>query len=182
MENDIQFKTIKDIDNFIEELLNKKLITPSNLSLKTNIKIIFDDIITDKIIDTIFENNMLLHGEEILLTLDDNFKTKSLDSLIKKWNKRKINKRLLSENRIIECYDKYLENLSVASYKRLNNEKLIISRNLNAFQALKEFSIRNTQLTYSILCLNLPEELENYDDVLKYQLRIDEFYFGMKKE
>jgi len=89
-------------------------------------------------------------------------------------------KRKISSNRIIECYDKLGDNLSVISYNRHSMKKVMSSRNLNIFEAFKEVTLRSTIDTICVITKNLPENIINFKDVKNYELKIDDFYFGEK--
>jgi hypothetical protein len=91
-------------------------------------------------------------------------------------------KRKISEKRIIECYDEIGENLSVISYNRHSMKKVMGARNLNIFEAFREFSLRNTKETLSIIAINLPEEIVKYKEVKEYQLKIEDINFGLKNK
>lgn len=90
--------------------------------------------------------------------------------------------RSLSMNKIIEEFDKYDKRLSVVSYRRNNKMKIMSSKNLNILEAFKEISLRNTIETFSMITIDLPEDIDlnNFNEVKKYQLNIDNFWFGTK--
>lgn len=91
-----------------------------------------------------------------------------------------IMRRKISSNRIIECYDELGDNLSVISYNRHSMKKVMASRNLNIFEAFKEISLRSTIDTVCVLTKDLPVDIINFKEVKKYELKIDNFYFGKK--
>jgi hypothetical protein len=79
----------------------------------------------------------------------------------------------------LECYDQFGERFSVISFRHNTKERIMIDRNINAFTALREFSMRNTLKTFSMLCLDLPENITNFEDALKYQISIKDFNYGL---
>ena len=87
-------------------------------------------------------------------------------------------KRRISQKRILQCYDKYGERLSVISYNRRTKEKVMSNRNLNVFQALKEISLRNTIDTFAFLAIDLPEDIIKFEEVREYRCNIDEYWYG----
>ena len=92
-------------------------------------------------------------------------------------------KRKISSNEILNLYDKFAERLSVISYsKTFNHEKIMELQNVNIFEAFKELTMRVTPETYAIVTIDLPSEVNtnDYKEVKKYQLSIDEYYFGTK--
>lgn len=89
-------------------------------------------------------------------------------------------KRKISQKRIFDCYDEFGENISVISYNRNNLEKVMSSRNLNIFEAFREITLRSTKDTICLIALNLPEDVFKYKEVKKYELKIDDIYFGKK--
>lgn len=90
-------------------------------------------------------------------------------------------KRNLSTNDIITYYDKFDSRISIISYsKTFNHERIMELKNVNIFEAFKELCARITSETYSIIALDLPEDVDTNDskEVKKYQLKIDDYFFG----
>ncbi len=177
------FKTLKELDISLTELWNNNKIDNTKLYVKANIQATEEMSPTDGIIitNTKLESYQIGVGDEILWNLSTKFNLSSLDKFIEKWKKKKIRKRLLTDKQIFECYDKFGEKLSVISFRRNTKEKIMADRNVNVFRALREFSMRNTMQTLSVLCLDLPENIDKFEDVLKYELSIDDFYYGISR-
>lgn len=177
------FKTIKSINSALEELWNIDMIEPSKLWFKSNVKAITDNLIVNTIVETICENYIIGHDQEILFYLNNHFKYNSLDSLIKKWKKKKIKKRVVSTRRIFESYDMYGEKLSVIMFNRNTKKKLFSLTGLNVLESLREFSKRSTFETICVLCLGVNEinkfEIKKYDDAIKYKIQLDDYFGGI---
>jgi hypothetical protein len=90
-------------------------------------------------------------------------------------------KRKISTKEIINLYDKFEERLNVISFsKTFNHERIMELKNVNIFEAFKELSIRVTPETYCIIALDLPNDIDtnDYKEVKKFQLKIDDYWFG----
>ena len=177
------FKKIKEINDALSELWENNQIDNTKLYFKPEIKAAEEINAAGEIVIINTQINSYQIGVEdrILWHLNPKFKSSSLEKLIEKWKKKKFKRRLITDKRIFECYDQFGERLTVISFVRNTKERIMVDRNLNAFRALREFSMRNTWKTFSMLCLDMPSDINKFEDALKYQVSITDFNFGLMK-